>query len=274
MKISFARPHSPYDAPKRLFDYYMNCDLPMPTKSEWGRKYAKRKQSLTRWCGVATIEEHKKTRAGYYGNVEFIDEAVGEILQYLRDMNIYDDTMIIFTSDHGDMLGDHNLWRKTYAYEGSTHIPFIIKPCKNDSIHHANNLTPATLYDIAKTISNSVCDDTFETDGIDLLSESRDILHGEYISGYDNNMDMHYLVDGKYKFIWYMRTGIIELYDLEHDKNEQVNLANDKRHTDAKERFISYIVSLMRSRGIDILKHGKIKRYRFKLPYNIYGKLI
>lgn len=70
----------------------------------------------------------------------------------MKERGIYDESLIIYTSDHGDMHGDHNLWRKTYAYEGSVHIPMVIKPPKGKNICPAANTTPCTLYDILPTV--------------------------------------------------------------------------------------------------------------------------
>lgn len=272
LKISFARPHSPYDAPKRLFDYYFDMDLPQPICSDWGNKYAKVQGGLTRWRGQASALDNKKSRSGYYGNVTFIDETVGEITDYLKQNNLYDNTTIVFTSDHGDMLGDHNLWRKTFAYEGSTHIPMIVKPNISNENLTPNISKPVTLYDIAKTLTNRIKPMNYITDGIDLLTESRDILHGEYINGYDNKMDMHYLVDGEYKFIWYMRTREIQLFDLKNDKNEMSNIADNPQYKDVVETFKCHMRKIMSDRGVEIIKKKKLKKFSFKLPYNIYGE--
>ena len=80
---------------------------------------------------VRTVPMRKRTGGGrgYYGNITFIDHQIGRVLYELRhrDPQAYSNTLIIFTSDHGDMMGDHHHWRKTYAYEGSARIPFIVK---------------------------------------------------------------------------------------------------------------------------------------------------
>lgn len=210
LKISFARPHSPYDAPKRWFDYYYNRnDLPMPQDG-----------------------------------------------------------------DHGDMLGDRNLWRKTYAYEGSAHIPLIIKPPKNLKTQSDIKYTPCTLYDILPTVMGVLnSPKTFYTDGIDLFQEKRKYLHGEYIYGYERKMDMQFVCDGRHKLIWYMRTGKTEFYDLKSDPYEKQNLSKNPRYASVIKELTDYLIQVMSERGINILKKsGKgLKKYRFKLPYGKYG---
>ena len=70
-------------------------------------------------------EYAKDSRRHYYANVTFIDEEIGKVIKTLKEKGIYDNALICYISDHGDMLGDHHHWRKTYPYEGSVHIPYI-----------------------------------------------------------------------------------------------------------------------------------------------------
>lgn len=242
LKLSFARPHSPYDAPKRWFDWYDALELPAPYLAARDRKNKRvRGGRLTRWRGKASPEEVHAARAGYMGNVSFIDEAVGAVLERLRQQGIYDDTMILFTSDHGDMLGDHNLWRKCYAYEGSAHIPLLIKPPKGYGcglLPGSCAAAPAALYDLMRTILSAVNPQAaFPTDGIDLLHETRELLHGEYIQGYAPEMDMQFLTDGALKWIWYMRTGKCELYHTQSDPGELHDLSRDQAFQAQMDRF-------------------------------------
>ena len=65
----------------------------------------------------------RRSRQGYYGSISFVDEQIGRILEALSKRNLLEETLIIFFSDHGDMLGDQNLWRKSYAYAGSARVP-------------------------------------------------------------------------------------------------------------------------------------------------------
>lgn len=276
LKISFSRPHSPYDAPERWFSYYYEKELEMPVEASWSKPYRTVQGGKCKWQGQSTEEENRKTRAGYLGNVSFIDEAIGEILDVLREKGLYDNTLIVYTADHGDMLGDHNLWRKCVAYEGSTHIPLLLKPPKNSGIEPHRVSTPAGLQDVLPTVlSFTSHDKNVRCDGVDLLHQNRDYIHGEYMLGYRLDMDMQFLCDGKYKCIWYLRRGKIELYDLETDPKECKNLAGEKEYQAVCERFCDKFREEMQKRGkkIDIsFRNGKFKKYRWKYPYEKYGK--
>ena len=131
LKVSFARPHSPYDPPKRYLDMYKDADIPKPSVGDWCGKYAERldpeKVAPDAPFGNFGDEYAVKSRRYYYANITFIDDQIGEIIAVLKERGMYDNAIICFTADHGDMLGDHYHWRKTYPYEGSTHIPYIVK---------------------------------------------------------------------------------------------------------------------------------------------------
>ncbi|MFC1806608.1 arylsulfatase, partial [Planctomycetota bacterium] len=129
LKVSFARPHSPYDAPERFFKLYEDADLPKAHVGAWAERHALRGKKIGRssWRGDLGAEQVRRSRQGYYGNVTFIDEEVGRILAELEARGRLDSTLILFTADHGDMLGDHHLWRKTYAYEASARIPMLVR---------------------------------------------------------------------------------------------------------------------------------------------------
>ena len=131
LKVSFARPHSPYDPPQRLLDEYSDKEIPAPYMGDWCDRYAAlldpaKADKDAPFANFGT-EYARNSRKYYYANVTFIDEEIGKIVQVLKDKGMYDNALICYVSDHGDMLGDHYHWRKTYPYEGSTHVPYIVK---------------------------------------------------------------------------------------------------------------------------------------------------
>lgn len=135
LKSSFHRPHSPYDPPQRFIDQIDPTKMKAPVASEddWDVrfKYDKACTGDIAWCGKFDEVEVNKTRRAYLANINFVDEWVGKILIALEKKGQLDNTIILFTSDHGDMQSDHWLWRKGYGYEGSTHIPMMMSWPKN-----------------------------------------------------------------------------------------------------------------------------------------------
>ena len=132
MWLSFTRPHAPYDPPPVYFDMYKdNPDIPMPPHGDWAEEYDEPITSITAWKGRATDAQVHRTRAAYYGS-HFVHRSSGGPLLCtnlggLPAGEAMRNTFFVFTSDHGDMLGDHCLWRKGYSYDGSSRIPFFIK---------------------------------------------------------------------------------------------------------------------------------------------------
>ena len=113
LKVSFARPHSPYDPPQRLADLYKNREVPAPYVGEWckDKDYA-RPQDVEKAPKDAAFGNFgeayaENSRRYYYANVTFVDEEIGKIIQALKDEGMYDNALICYISDHGDMLGDH-----------------------------------------------------------------------------------------------------------------------------------------------------------------------
>ncbi|MCK5759550.1 MAG: sulfatase-like hydrolase/transferase, partial [Clostridiales bacterium] len=103
LMTSFARPHSPYTAPKYYYDKYLQRDLPEPHIGDWSHVHdvPMDAMDIDAWHGKVKSSHIKEARAGYYGSVEHIDHQLGRILNYLKRTKQLDDTMIIFTSDHG-----------------------------------------------------------------------------------------------------------------------------------------------------------------------------
>ncbi len=126
---SHLRPHSPYDPPQFYWDMYINRKLPGIPVGDWAAKHDIPQPGLERcaWRGRLTPEQNQRMRAAYMGVCTHIDYELGRLMEDLARMQLLNDTLILFTSDHGDMMGDHHLHRKTYAYEGSARIPFLVR---------------------------------------------------------------------------------------------------------------------------------------------------
>jgi len=120
--VSFVGPHNPFDPPTRYGNLYRNADMPFPIQDELGGKPA--------WQKDRQVEGEKEEvihcRRQYCGSITAIDEEIGKMLDVLEERNMLEDTYFIFTSDHGEMLGDHGFFTKTFPYEASMHVPLIM----------------------------------------------------------------------------------------------------------------------------------------------------
>jgi arylsulfatase len=260
LKVSFARPHSPYDAPSRFVEMYNWEDMPDPYIGEWVGSFKNYKHKKDPAFGDYGIEHAKKARRHYYANVTFIDEQIGKIIDVLKQNEMYDNSILIFTADHGDMLGDHYHWRKTYAFEGSSNIPMIMKWPKNlKSIikkgSKINNIVE--LRDILPTFLDLIdIEIPTDMDGDSMLKLIReeDPIWREYIdlehrTTYDWHNYWMALTDGKIKYIFFRSTGEEMLFDLESDPNELKNLIHNNQYSETLKIWRDRMVQHLKKRG-------------------------
>ena len=254
MKVSFARPHSPYDPPKRFMEAYNEGDMPKPFIGEWSDRHADGDPSnYSSWHGDFGIEQARRSRRGYYGSVSFIDEQIGRILSALEKRGFLDNTLILMTADHGDMLGDHHMWRKTYAYEASARIPFLVRPPAgmfpgNQGVTFTQ---PVELRDVLPTFVDAAGGNIpGNLDGKSVLelfrgntSEWREVIDFEHDVCYSPTNHWNALTDGYYKYVYHAPTGEEQLFDIRQDPGEL--------HDRAKERKFKSRVSEWRGRMID-----------------------
>jgi arylsulfatase A-like enzyme len=249
--LSFARPHSPYDPPQVYYDMYIHRDLPEPACGDWSAQHGVNSADPNAWRRRSKPEEIHRARAAYYGSVTFIDHQIGRVLYELQKMGLRDSTLILFTSDHGDMLGDHYLWRKTYAYESSARVPFLVafprgwnlpRGQVREEVVELRDIMPTLLEAAGAPVPETV----YGSSLLPLLRGDnaiwREYLHGEHSWCYAAEQEMQYLTDGKEKYVWFPRTGEEQLFDLRSDPLETRNLAQDaacrERVTLWRERLI------------------------------------
>lgn len=275
LKVSFARPHSPYDPPKRLLDLYDGADIPEPAVGDWCGKYAEpldpEKAAKDAPFGNFGAEYARKSRRHYYANITFIDEQIGDIVQALKEKGMYENALICFTSDHGDMLGDHYHWRKTYPYEGSTHVPYIVKwPAATElAVTRGTSLEqPVELRDFLPTFIDAAGGEVpADMDGKSLLSlvdkgregtPWRTYIDLEHATCYSADNYWCALTDGKTKYIWNFHNGSEQLFDLEKDPHELKNLSSVKAYRKKLEAWRGEMVAHLSERGEEFVKDGQL----------------
>lgn len=282
LKVSFARPHSPYDPPQRLLDEYEEKEMPAPYIGDWCSKYATPldPQKADKDAPFANFgaEYAKNSRKYYYANVTFIDEEIGKIIQTLKDKGMYDNALICYVSDHGDMLGDHYHWRKTYPYEGSTHVPYIVKWPESFGIKEGIKVDePVELRDLLPTfLDASGAQIPEEMDGLSLLAlvdESRKHTWRQYIdlehaTCYAKENYWCALTDGKIKYVWNFYTGEEELFDLKKDPGELQNLVSEKHYRKRLADLREAMVKHLSERGEGFVKEGKLVVRKERLLYS------
>jgi len=268
LNLSYVRPHTPFDPPQVYWDMYADRDLPEPYMGDWAEDaYGHRVPEFPAadaWVADLSPTIEHRTRAGYYGLVTQIDHQIKRVIDALRVQGEFENTFIVMCSDHGEMLGDHYLWRKTYAFEGSARVPFVMRfPDAWEYDRKQFIDRPIGLEDLLPTfLSVADVDIPDAVEGRNLLDlvedpdreDWRPFYHGENSPGsYDPENAMQYVVDERHKFIWNPVTGEEFLFDLVEDPGEQRNLADDPEHADLhetwRERLIAYLDEQGRPEG-------------------------
>ncbi len=271
LKVSFARPHSPYDPPERFFEMYRDDEMPDPVVGAWAARFAPHAEPPppNLWHGDLGLAQVRRSRRGYYGSVSFVDEQVGRILDVLRRRGFYDDTLILFCVDHGDMLGDHHHWRKTYAYEGSAHIPMLLKWPKSfgmDERRGGRIPQPVELRDVLPTFLDVAgMEVPPDMDGRSLLELVRGRTENwrpwidlEHSMCYAPENYWNALTDGEWKYIFHAYTGEEQLFHLKEDPGELVDLAGDPDYADILREWRERLVEHLSERGERYVADGQL----------------
>lgn len=237
LTVSFTNPHPPYKVPKKYWEMYKSADMPLPDyPPDMDEKYSEYDHAIRRWHGLHVrgneIRDPKNLtamRRGFAALAHYVDDKIGELLEVLEDNGLRDDTVVIVTSDHGEMLGEKGMIQKRGLYEWSARIPLFVDipgaaPRRIE--------TPVSLLDVPATLVDMAGQETVrplegrsllpaihgaELDVVPVISE----YHGEGI------MRPSFMVRlGDWKYI-YCHGSDPQLFDLAHDPKEWDNRAGD-----------------------------------------------
>ena len=255
--LNYLPPHFPLVAPASYYAMYPpeSIDMPYDYPSNDNHPVA---DELRKHIGIGAVDEMviRRAKAAYYGLCSYVDDQVGKVLQALEDNCLKDDTLIIYTSDHGEHLGDHELWWKNHMYEQATGIPLIISGggLRRSVVH-----TPVSLLDLTATIADAVgLSPQPDWRGKSLLAlcregrsvewEERTVLSEYHAHGSANSMYM--IRKGKYKYIYYPQNPP-QLFDLEADQREMNNLAEQQSCQELLQQLHSELLDIVNPDLID-----------------------
>lgn len=272
LKVSFQRPHPPFDPPKRWDDRYNEKSFPMPSVGAWAeKKYGEKKGSLENMTnatsGNFSEEEIRDALRSYYAGISYVDEQIGRIIQALKSRGEYENTLILFTADHGDMMGDNHIWRKCRAYEGSANVPMILRWPENISVESSRGQIRNELIelrDVLPTFLNATgMPKPAEIDGesmLDILNGKkwRTMLDLEHAQIYEPDNAWTCLTDGKYKYIYFTLTGQQQLFDLSNDPKELRDLALENEHNNLVQEWRQKMINHLSIRGTPWIDHGDL----------------
>ncbi len=244
LTVSFTHPHDPYVARKKYWDLYEDCAhlLPEigPIPYEVQDAHSKRILDANDRDNFTITDDHvQRARRAYFANISYIDDKVGEILQTLEDTR--QEAVILFVSDHGDMLGERGLWFKMSFYEGASRVPLMI--CARQ-MQAGLNSTPVSSIDVLPTLCDLAGVDMSEvmpwTDGQSIVPLGQGGERSEPVA-------MEYAAEASYAPLVSLRYGQWkfnrcaldpdQLFDLEADPHELTNLAEVPAHQGTRDQL-------------------------------------
>ena len=233
--ISFVSPHYPLIAPDEYLALYDPDAMPEAIPSLHDHPALNTLRQFYDYADYFTPERAREARAAYFALVTFMDHCVGQVLAALEQSGHGDDTLVIYTSDHGELLGDHGFWTKMAMYEGSVAVPMIVK---GPDIPKGQNREDAVhLLDIPTTaLALAGIEQPKDWPGVDLITSAQTdadhdrSLFSEY---HDGGSDTGYFMVrwGDWKYIAYVGHAP-QLFNLAEDPQENHDLAasEDAQH--------------------------------------------
>ena len=260
LTVSFTHPHDPFVARRKYWDLYEDCPALEPAVGFIPyEKQDPHSQRLYKASDYASFdiqpEQVRRSRRGYFANISYVDDKVGELLDTLERTRMADDTVVVFCSDHGEMLGERGLWFKMNFYEGSARVPLMFA---GSGIAAGLVSSPVSNLDLCPTLCDIAGIDMSAvmpwTDGQSLLPLTRgetrsDPVLMEYAAE-GSYAPMVAIRDERYKFV-HCEIDPPQLFDLESDPLEQTNLAADPAHADLVERYAAMVRERWDMTGFD-----------------------
>ena len=275
---SFWKPHSPFEVPQPFDAMYNDVEIPLPKQMTLDQIRQLPTPLRTLILRFRPSYDTDRDRLqwmyrSYYGAISHIDREIGLILDELDAAGVSDNTIVVFSSDHGDQMLEHGLMGKNCFFESSVRVPFIIRfpkqvrPARYDELIESVDLLP-TLFELAglpEPYSNqgrslvglistkggdyaereAVFSENIIPEVITGNRESFEFIKGEGIRGV-RHPDAKMVRTRRWKFVYYPE-GFAELYDLQSDPNEMTNLAEDPKHRERvyemKDRLLHWLTT-------------------------------
>ena len=258
-------PHFPFNPPDEFLQRYLNFldDIPLPNyrEGEWDNKPAYQRtfaQKSLRWpYPQMTERDNRMIRAAYWAMCDLIDEQVGRVLQTLQETGQRENTMVIFTSDHGEMLGDHGIYTKgPFMYDPAVRVPLIISwpghiasGVRSEALVETGDLAPTLLQAVGlERLPGMQTRSLWPLlTGKSDLNHFRDNVYCEYYDSNPNKPPQYRTMvrTQDYKLIATHGETPSQLYDLQNDPGESVNLWNNPHYADIQTELYQQLCDRM-----------------------------
>lgn len=244
LTVSFTSPHDPYVAQPEFWDLYQDDEIDLPTvpafdPTQYDAHSARIFEHYS--IGKASVSEKdlKRLRHGYYASIEYIDSKIKMLLRTLEDTGLDKNTIVVFASDHGDMMGERGLYYKKTFFEWSMRVPLIFWAPSRFKARRVSQ--PVSLLDLLPTFCElgEISDTVLESDGDSLLAlitadhdgsrpDSDRIIAAEFLA--EGVFEPTFMLrNNRYKLM-YAENDPPLLYDMQEDPDELTNLASVSEH--------------------------------------------
>ena len=254
LAVGFYKPHTPYVAPKKYFDLYDLSEITVPRIPEdyWDTLPEPARKSVTAFKPQIDLPEEMARKAihAYYATISFVDAQIGRVMDALEDLGLKEDTIVLFSSDHGYHMGEHGHYQKNTLFENADRVPLIISvPGVTQSGRRAQGF--AEMIDFYRTLSDlaGLSPPPDYVKGISLQPVLRDVSNTvranaftQLINGYTLRTDNFRITQWKVD-----DPDNLELYDRRRDPEEMRNVARNPEY----EQELEYLLKVLKGRIAD-----------------------
>jgi choline-sulfatase len=257
---SFSRPHFPLTAPRRHLERYWDLEADEPTErsteapvgldSDAARHPSTARSREGQQADARTDLEERRARAAYAACVDYLDELLGDLLAAMERDGLLENTVVVYTSDHGEMAGEHGLWFKQTWQEASIRVPLLVETPAHRSGERepASVETPVSLLDLYPTLCELAgVEYPDDLDGADLSTAvetgaepDRGPVVSDLLMPRREQFACRVVREGRYKYVGF-RDAPELLFDVVADPDERVDLSEDPEHADALECLRAYV---------------------------------
>lgn len=247
LTVSMTHPHDPYTIPREYWDRYEGVDIPLPRQHIEQAEQDPHSQRLLKvidlWDKPLPEDKIRDARRAYFGACSYIDDNIGKLLGTLEECGLAEDTLIVFSGDHGDMLGERGLWYKMHWFEMSARVPLLVHAPKRFAAHRVSqSVSTLDLLPTLVELAGGQIELGLELEGRSLLAHlegegGHDEVLGEYMA--EGTLSPLMMIRrGPWKFV-YSEDDPLLLFNLQHDPAERENLAGSADHQTLLAEFIA-----------------------------------
>ena len=247
LTVSMTHPHDPYTIGREYWDRYEGVDIPLPRQhieqSEQDPHSQRILKVIDLWDKPLPEDKIRDARRAYFGACSYIDDNIGKLLKTLEECGLAEDTLIVFSGDHGDMLGERGLWYKMHWFEMSARVPLLVHAPQRFTAHRVSqSVSTLDLLPTLVELAGGQVEQGLELEGHSLLPHlqgkgGHDEVLGEYMA--EGTLSPLMMIRrGPWKFVYSEQDPLL-LFDLDSDPLERQNLAESSEHRGILAGFIA-----------------------------------